>query len=191
MDQKLVTTIAFGALVLWLMYRRVRRHFGRQRVNATQLGVRVAVLLAVGVLLLSSLGVHADMLAAFAGGAMGGLLLGYVGLRHTLFETTPEGRFYTPHTYIGLLVTAVFVVRFGFRLFSIYGGSQMAAGVSPDPMAGLRGSPLTVATLGLLIGYYVFFNLGVLRKSRAAGVTAISAGSSTKGSGTPTPPPVA
>ncbi len=41
------------------------------------------------------------MLEALIGGLVCGTVLAYVGLRHTRFELTPEGRFYTPHTSSG------------------------------------------------------------------------------------------
>ena len=41
-----------------------------------------------------------------------GVPLGLIGLRLTSFETTPEGRFYTSHPYIGVTIAAVFVVGY-------------------------------------------------------------------------------
>ena len=167
MDQNLITPVLLSALVLWSIYRRMRRSFGRQPVSVVRLTLRAAVLALAGVLLLTALGADLHSIGVFAAGVVVGLVLGYIGLRHTVFEATPAGQFYTPHTYIGLLVTALFVGRFLYRMIYLYSAAGRATAVASDPLAGIRGNPLTLGILGLLIGYYVFFNLGVLVRSRS------------------------
>lgn len=165
MDPRLVTPVLLGAVLLWAVYRRVRRNFGRQAVNRTRLMWRAALLTVVGALILVGSARSPALLAALAGGAVAGAALGVVGLRHTLFETTSEGRFYTPHTYLGVAVTALFLGRLLYRLASLYLGAEAAVQASQDPFAAYQRSPLTLAVFGVLVGYYLIFNVGVLRKS--------------------------
>lgn len=168
MDPQLITPLLIAALLIWGMYRLVRRSFGRQPVQPRRLWVRVGVLLLVGVLIAFSLGQDPRLLGALAAGLASGVVLGMVGLRHTKFESTAEGRYYTPHTYIGLLVTSLFIVRIAVRYLSVY-ASPAAAGAlyaPTNPAASYARSPLTLVFLGLVVGYYVFFNLGVLSRSR-------------------------
>ena len=111
--------------------------------------------------------------AAIIAGAALGVVLGYYGLRHTQFEITAEGRFYTPHTYVGIAVTALFVGRFAFRFLKGYGDAHAAMQANANPLAAYQRSPLTLALFGLLVGYYAYFNIGVVRRSRAlAGASA-------------------
>ena len=63
-------------------------------------------------------------------------------------------------------MTALFLGRICYRLIVIYQQSRAEAGQDQNPLAYLQRSPLTMVVFGLLIGYYVFFNLGVLRRSR-------------------------
>ena len=166
MDPKLVTPWLLTAFVIFMVYRRVRRNFGRQRVSEGRLKARMIILAVVGGLILFGSLQHPLVLAALAGGAVGGVGLAMIGLHHTKFEATSEGRFYIPHTYTGLLVTALFLGRICYRLIVIYQQSRAEAGQDQNPLAYLQRSPLTMVVFGLLIGYYVFFNLGVLRRSR-------------------------
>lgn len=172
MDQHLLTPILLSALVCWAIYRRVRRSFGRQPVRVGRMQLRVALLSVIGALVLVTSARDRDLLAALIGGVAGGLALGYIGLRHTRIEATAQGHFYTPHTYIGLFVTALFLSRLMFRLLTAH--LSGSAGVQPDsnPFAVYQRSPLTIAMFGVLLGYYEFYIVGVLKKSRELVLTA-------------------
>src|SRR5271155_4214846 len=108
MNPKIITPVLMAALVIWMIYRRMRRTFGRQKVSETRIWVRIGIFAVVGGIFLMASLHNAPILGALLGGLIGGAALGYLGLRHTQFEVTPEGGFYTPHTYIGLTVTALF-----------------------------------------------------------------------------------
>jgi hypothetical protein len=171
-DPKIITPILVGVLFLWSMYRRVRRSFGRQPVQEGRLMVRAGLFVVVGGLILFYSTRDLSLLAPMVIGIAGGTLLGFVGLRHTKFESTAAGRFYTPHTYIGLFVTALFVVRIVIRYVNVYANPHLT-GPPQNPLAAYQNNPLTLGALGVVVGYYVFFNVGVLLRSRAS--TAIAA----------------
>jgi hypothetical protein len=174
MDPHVLTPIIIGILVIFAIFRRVRRSFGRQRVRTALMMIRTVLFLVVGVMLgvaVSSL--HPDLLPALVGGMVAGLFLGYFGLRHTVFEATDQGRFYTPHTYIGLFVTALFLARIGFRYLAMLIQPQLAdPATTANPLIAYQRNPMTLAVFGILVGYYVFYNLGVLKKSREIPVIA-------------------
>jgi hypothetical protein len=155
-----------AAFIGWAIYRRARRSFGRQPVSVVRLRLRIGLLAVVGTLILVTSAARMDLLAPMLGGIVCGAVLAMVGLRHTRFEATPEGRFYTPHTYIGLFVSALFIGRILFRFLTLYGHPQSLTQASPNPFEQYQRSPLTLAIFGVLVGYYILFNLGVLRKSR-------------------------
>lgn len=161
-----MTSVLIAAILGWAIYRRARRSFGRQPVNVVRLRLRIGVLAVIGTLILVASAVNMNLLAALLGGIAGGAVLATVGLRHTRFEATSEGRFYTPHTYIGLFVSALFIGRILFRYLTLYGHPQVMAQASPNPFDQYQRSPLTLAIFGVLVGYYILFNLGVLSKSR-------------------------
>ncbi|MBS0373874.1 MAG: DUF1453 domain-containing protein [Proteobacteria bacterium] len=165
MNPNLIGTAVGAALAGWLLYRRVRRNFGRQPLSEWRLYVRTALLALIGMLLLRGTAANPAVLAALLGGLAAGATLGYFALRHTTFEATAEGRFYTPHSYFGLAVTSLLVGRLAYRFLQLYQSAEAAA-PEPNPLAGFQRSPLTTALFGLLIGYYLLLNAGILRRAR-------------------------
>lgn len=155
----------FAVLFAFLMYRRFRRLFGRQRVQPARLKFRIAVLLDVAAMLLlrGSLGAQGGL--AVAAGIGGGIALGLFGLRLTTFETTPQGRFYTPHGGIGLLLSALLLGRLAYRLVVVWPLMHGARMAGANPLASFERSPLTLAIFALLIGYYVTYCIGILLRA--------------------------
>jgi hypothetical protein len=167
MDSKILTPLLVYTLVVFVIVRRMRRSFGRQRVQPRRLTVRIGILGFFGVLVtIGSLASDRTLAAALAGCACGAAL-GYAALRHTRFEVTPEGRYYTPHTYIGIAVTALFIARVLYRLLWLYQTGLPIGASQTNPLMTDERTPLTVALLGALLGYYLCYYVGVLRRTRA------------------------
>lgn len=166
MDPKLLTPMFMVALVAFAIYRRVRRNIGRQRVSPTRMRLRMILLGLVGALVLFASARNAELLTAMAAGLAGGTALAWMGLKHTQFETTPQGNFYTPHTYIGLLVSALLLGRIAYRFIILYPVMQAAQQANANPFAAYQKSPLTLAIFGVVVGYYIPYYTAVLIKSR-------------------------
>ena len=166
MEHNYIFPVVMGALVLLAIFRRVRRNIGRQPLRPGYMQFRIGLLSLIGALLVFGALRDATLLGAFIGGLAAGVALGWFGLQHTKFETTAEGRFYTPHTYIGLAVSLLLLGRIAYRFLTIYPAMQAAAQADQNPWASFQKSPLTLAIFGVLIGYYVFYYLGVLRVAR-------------------------
>jgi uncharacterized membrane protein HdeD (DUF308 family) len=172
-DPKLITPVLIAALVTWGIVRRVRRSFGRQAVRPGRIWFRIGVLtLVAGLIVATSAARDPRMLEAVIAGLACGAALGYVGLRHTRFETTPEGRFYTPHTYIGLTVTGLLLGRLLYRFLYLPGGANAMAGANPNFGVAYQMNPLTLGIFAVLAGYYVLFYAGVLARTRASALPA-------------------
>lgn len=164
MDPKLITPLLLAALLVWGIVHRLQRSFGRQPVQPGRIWFRIGVLsLAGGLVAATSVTRGTGMLEALIGGFACGAVLAYVGLRHTRFEVTPEGRSYTPHTYIGLAVTLLFLGRLVYRFVYLS---------DPSAAAAYQRSPLTVGIFAVLVGYYVLFYAGVLLRTRTSELTA-------------------
>jgi hypothetical protein len=166
-----ITPYLIAALVAWGIYRRLRRSFGRQRVREGRMWIRIGILTALTAAIAASAIVRVhdlSVLAALTAGIAGGAVLGYVGLRYTKFEVQPDGRFYTPHTYIGVAVTALFFGRLLYRFLTVYDGAVPNRG-----LAAAYQSPFTLAVFGALVGYYVFYYLGVLQRMRLTSAVAV------------------
>jgi hypothetical protein len=166
MDQ-LTFTVLLGAFVLFAIYRRVRRNVGRQPLQPARMRSRIIVLAVVGAFFALSASRDINLLGALLAGVAGGAALGWFGLRHTKFEKTEKGDFYTPHTYIGAAVSVLLFARIAYRFIVVYPSMQAAAQADQNPLAAFQRSPLTLAIFGVLIGYYIFYYVGVLRASKS------------------------
>jgi hypothetical protein len=148
-------------LIAWRMYARIRRNIGRQTYSKRRPWVTMAIF----PLLIVLLGVGAwshhrpALFAAMAGGIIGGIVLGIYGLKHTQFEDTPEGLFYTPNAHIGIALSVLFIGRVAYRMFVLYSMDPYAV----QPPNDFAASPLTLGIFGLLAGYYVTYAIGLVR----------------------------
>jgi uncharacterized RDD family membrane protein YckC len=66
----------------------------------------------------------------------------------------------------------LFLGRVLFRVVAMHLNTSALAPPNQNPFDGYQKSPLTMAIFGLLIGYYAFFNIGVLRKGRELAIPA-------------------
>jgi len=171
----MLVSLGIGALVLWRVYKRVRRMVGRQKLSGWRpwLTVTLFPLLAAMLLALALLGPvpHPFNALALVAGAALGVALGLYGLRLTAFEATPAGLFYTPNAHLGIAISLLFIGRIGWRLIEVYA----AAGPVAPPHTDFARSPLTLVIFGTLAGYYVSYAAGLIRWSRRVAVDSSSA----------------
>ncbi len=153
-------------MVLLVLYRRIRRNVGRQEFKLRRLILRLVVF-SVFTLVIAALSLDLpSSLAGLGGGILLGVPLGLLGLRLTRFETTDEGHFYRPNTYIGVAISLVLVGRLAHRLTELHAASLDASHHAPS----LLQSPLTLFILGVLAGYYIFYNINLLVLHRRMGL---------------------
>src|SRR5689334_2874565 len=133
--------LIFVPLVAWRMYRRVKRNDGRQHLSKWRPWVTMTVF-PVLVILISLGAVSNPMkLLAMAGGIVAGAVLGVFGTRHTKFENTPEGIYYTPNAHIGIALSVIFLGRIAYRMFQVYPDGH----TNPADLS----TPLTLSIFGL------------------------------------------
>jgi hypothetical protein len=156
-----------AALVVWMIYRRLRRNFGRQRLHTTRMKVRMAILVVLAASL-SPLALRSDgfMLAEAAGAAIG-VAMALWGAQRTRFVRQNEELYYVPHTYSGIAVSLLLFGRIVYRFVDLYSTGRLSvpAGGPHSPGASMVQSPLTVGLFFVLIGYYVCYYGVVLWKS--------------------------
>jgi hypothetical protein len=147
--------------IAWRIYKRVRRNIGRQRSRAWRhwAGTLLCPLLLAIFALAAMRSPSAE--GALTAGAAVGIGLGVWGLRITRFEHAAEGYFYTPNAYLGIGLSLLLVGRVVYRFAELYAaGGGLAPGASAQDFAR---SPLTLAILGLVFGYYAAYSAGLLR----------------------------
>lgn len=176
MDPRLVTPYFAAAIIVWILYRRMRRSFGRQRVQDKRMWFRIGILTLIGAFIGVQVARNFDVLAALLAGIACGAALGYIGLKYTKFEMTPEGRFYTPHAYLGVAVAALLVGRLLYRFLAVYDGTTPTGAAGQDLMTYYEHNPFTLCVFGALVGYYVLYYVGILHRTKPAATLGPSAG---------------
>jgi hypothetical protein len=151
--------LIFIPLVAWRMYSRVKRNIGRQHLSKWRPWITLTLFPTIIILISLSAMSQPTRLLGMAGGIVAGALLGVFGTKHTKFENTPEGIFYTPNAHIGIALSVLFLSRVVYRMFQLY---SMDSNAQPNP-ADFSSSPLTLSILGLLAGYYVTYAIGLIR----------------------------
>jgi hypothetical protein len=141
------------------MYSRIRRNIGRQQLGKWRPWITLTIFPVIVILI--SMGSFALplRLLAMAGGIVAGAALGVFGTKHTKFENTPEGLFYTPNAHLGIALSVIFLGRVLYRMFQLY---SMDPTAQPNPND-FASSPLTLAIFGLLAGYYMIYAVGLIR----------------------------
>jgi hypothetical protein len=156
-----VIPILFGGLFAWGIYRRVRRNIGRQKLRPARHLTSIIIMSVLSLALFGISELLPKLLSGIGIGLLAGAALGFLGLRLTKFETTAEGHFYTPDTRIGVALTLVFLGRLIYRIWALR--HFVGEAHTPPPFK----SALTYLTFGLLAGYYIVYQIGLLRHARA------------------------
>jgi hypothetical protein len=160
MTSKQLIPALFIPFIAWRVYTRVRRNIGRQPFRPTRLKVSIGIFAAIAVLFaLGSLS-HLPVLGALAGGMILSIPIALYGLKLTKFEDTPEGKFYTPDTALGIGISALFLGRLAYR-FLVNAAPGLQTMQAPPPFQ----SPLTFFLFGLSAGYFIAYQTGVLKRS--------------------------
>jgi hypothetical protein len=149
-------------LMAFAVYRRVRGSFGRQPIRTKRMTVRVAIFaVLIGLMMLSGLEDIRLAEGVLAGVAAGAALALMLGLRLTRFEVGGQGAdCYVPNPWMGGALTALLVGRLAWRFLVL--APAMAGGAVATHGPGLGNSPLTMAIVGLTVGYYLAYYAGIL-----------------------------
>jgi len=154
-----ITLFVLLPLLAWRIYARFRRMVGRQRLSKVRPWITLAIFPTLVILLGVAALSHPERLWWLAAGLGLGSLLGAFGLRHTRFEPTPKGLFYTPNVHLGIALSLLFVARIVYRLIEVYALEPAIAHGMDD----FARSPLTLVVFGLLAGYYIAYAIGLVR----------------------------
>ena len=149
------------AVFAWGIYRRIRRNIGRQKLRPGRIIVSLFVLSLASIIILTSSARLPSLALACSGGMLTGVALSLLGLRHTKFETTEEGHFYTPNTYIGIALTVLLMGRIIYRMTLMPGQTFQPGDPAAAPNMQAFQSPLTMWIIGLTMGYYLAYYIGL------------------------------
>jgi hypothetical protein len=159
-------------LVVFLIYRRLRRSFGQQPLRPARMSVRIVLLLVVGCLLVPAAFRSVAFMSTVLLGTVAGVSLATWGVARTRFLRVSNQLYYVPHTYTGIAVSLLFLGRLVYRLVQVYGNMHVPHSAGADPAnqafapTSMVQSPLTLGLFFVLMGYYVCYYSMVLWKSK-------------------------
>lgn len=149
-----------------LVYRRIRRNFGRQTLQPKRMMMRMAVLVLVAGLLAPLAAKSPIYLGAILAGIAAGVGVALWAAARVRFERTGGQLFYVPHTVSGIAIAVLVLGRVVYRTAQMVWWPEDLA--SPASGSMVR-SPATAGLLFTLIGYYVCYYSCVLWKSKRVG----------------------
>ncbi|WP_115494668.1 DUF1453 domain-containing protein [Dyella monticola] len=152
-------------LIALMIYWRARRSVGRQPVKPNALRTRLIFSFVVCALLIVS-GFHrAPLIEGLFAGIVVGSVVGLLGLH--LARMHPDDQFlhYSPNAWIGGSLIALLIGRIAYKFFEWH-SAMAASNANADAIASMGRTPLTQSLLGLLLGYYLIFNAGLLIRWR-------------------------
>src|SRR3954467_10983672 len=154
MTQHLYTVVIITALVIFGIYRRVRRNIGWQELNPRKLVVRSCIFFIIGLIFLSGGLTHPISLISDIAGILIGILLAYYGASLTTFERREKYFYYRPNIWIGTIVTFIFLARLIYRFYRTYTSGILTTAVSnqqPSSYQNISAAVGTSWTSGLLL----------------------------------------
>jgi hypothetical protein len=169
MYQHLDKVIIIAAIILFSIYRRVRRNIGWQQLNTRKVKFRTALLLIIGLIFLAAGAFKPISLISDIVGILIGIGLAYYSGGMTRFEQREGNWYYRPNTWIGSLVTAIFIGRLIYRFYKLYSLGNLSgiqSGQSFQNMSYVNGSSWTTGLLLIMFAYYVFYYIILLRNQK-------------------------
>ncbi|MFB5191839.1 hypothetical protein [Alicyclobacillus fastidiosus] len=168
--QHYTSVIIIVALVLFGMYRRVRRTVGFQPLVRGRLTTRVVIFSILALVILAAGITSPWSYISDAVGLVIGGIIAYISARTTKFEMR-NGRWgYLQHLWIGIGLIVLFVGRLAFRFIEIsqdVGKIHEQQASTQNQMAAQSFSdPWTSGIFMLLVAYYIGYFVFLLRKAR-------------------------
>ena len=170
----LVPLVLLGAIFLAVLFIPVslvlRYRAGRTRREARPwiASLNIAALVLSVVLWLTTVALTSFWVSGVSGYALSGLAigggLGIAGLALTRWESASGRLHFTPNAWIVLFITVVVAARIAYGSWRTWHAWETGFDhTSSTVLDGIRGS---LAAAGIVLGYYLTFWLGVLRRTR-------------------------
>ena len=158
------------ALILFSIYRRVRRNIGWQLINQGNLVFRTVLFFIFGLLFLTEGVFHATSFISDLIGILLGFILAYYGVSLTSFEQREGRLYYRPNIWIGSILTVIFLARFISRFYGLFTGGALG-GLQSGQTNGLQnigsiGNSWTAGLMLIMFAYYAIYYLVLLRKQK-------------------------
>jgi hypothetical protein len=151
------------SLVLRYRAGRARRQARSWVASLNIVALALSVVLWLTATGLTSFWVPRSLEYALAGLAIGGLL-GLAGLALTRWDSTTDRLHFTPNAWIVLFITVVVAARITYGVWRTW--QAWEAGFDHTSLIAIDGLRGSLAAAGIVLGHYLVFWVGVLRRVR-------------------------
>ncbi|KHD85124.1 CcdC protein domain-containing protein [Heyndrickxia ginsengihumi] len=171
MHQQFYTVIIIAAVIIFGIFRRIRRNIGWQQLNQGRIMFRAILLFIVGIVFLGESISHPVSLVSDVIGIMIGIVLSYYSAGMTRFEQRDRSWYYRPNTWVGTAVIAIFFIRLIYRFYEMYAHGVLS-GVQGEQASEMQnmgyavGNSWTAGFLLIMFAYYVSYYMMLLRKQK-------------------------
>lgn len=171
MNQHSYSIFIIIALIIFSIYRRIRRNIGWQQLNSKRLIVRIVLFCVIGLIFFAGGIFHPISLLSDIIGILLGSILAFYSVSLTTFEQRNGRYYYCPNIWIGSLVTIIFIARFIYRFYGIYvAGSinqlQQAQSTGTQNFGYTLGNSWTAGLMLIMFAYYVIYYVVLLKKQK-------------------------
>jgi hypothetical protein len=163
MNQHLYTIIIIGALILFSIYRRVRKSIGWQQINKGKMMFRIALSFIVGILFFVEGGFHPINFISDVVGILIGVILAYYSSLTTDFEQRERRWYFRPNKWYGGVVMALFFGRLVYRFYEMYTqGAFSGANGGQRNFGAAVGPSWTTGLILIMFAYYIVYYIALL-----------------------------
>lgn len=151
------------AIVVWIVYRRIKRTIGFQHYSKRRLLVRTIILSVIGALVIA-LGIfHPIAFAGDAAGMAAGALLAYAAIRYLTFENREGEWYYRTHVWVETVVLVLFLGRMAYRIIESVATSGHSG--RNNSLAHIE-DPITAGALLMFVCYYILVATVLIQKEK-------------------------
>jgi len=170
-NQHTYTLVIILVLIVFSIFRRVRRNIGWQQLKRGNLLFKTALFLVIGLIFLAEGFFHPISLISDIVGIILGSILAFYGVTLTIFENREGSLYYRPNIWIGSIVTVIFLARFIYRFYGIFAGGTLN-GLQQGQTNGLQnmgiaiGNSWTAGLMLIMFAYYVIYNIVLIKRQK-------------------------
>lgn len=170
------TVVIIVLLVLFSVYRRVRRNIGFQKFHPKQMWTRTILFVVLGLLILVAGYGHPIVYVSDAVGLVLGIALAVAAMYTTKFEQRGADWYYRASGWISGIVLAIFFIRLLYRFVMVYDMAKLhGANRAHFQTSTYVTDPWTAGAIFVLFAYYACYYGMLLRRGKSLEVKQVDA----------------
>jgi hypothetical protein len=165
-DYHLFIAPFFALTMGFVVYRRLKRSIGFQKLNPFWMKFRMSALGLVGVMLIVGAFSKLSLFWFEGAGLSVGALLVFLAVKHSEIETRDDGLYFRTHVFIETTVIVLLLGRVGYRFYTLVHENQFENIWDPRQNMHFLLDPWTAGIFFILVTYYLGYFFAILSRRR-------------------------